>query len=229
MSLQLPLGITLPDSATFDNFYSGRNGAAVATVQACARGQESAVSLHGSASCGKTHLLHAACRLASELGQRSVYLPLAELKRHGPDCLEGMADYPLVCLDDIDRVLGDASWEHGLFNLLNELRLNKRHYLIAARDTVAAMSIDLPDLRSRLQWGAPFVLQMLNDEERKQVLQQRARQRGLELPDDSADYLMRRAPRELSQLMRVLEQLDQASLAAQRRLTIPFLRDTLGL
>jgi DnaA family protein len=58
-------------------------------------------------------------------------------------------------------------------------------------------------------------------------LQLRARQRGFELPDDVAHYLLRRAPRDPASLFALLDRLDYASLAAQRKLTIPFVRELL--
>src|SRR3546814_4647349 len=42
------------------------------------------------------------------------------------------------------------------------------------------------------------------------------------------DWLLRRVDRDLSSLARLLDQLDRASLAEQRRITVPFLRQVLG-
>ncbi len=41
------------------------------------------------------------------------------------------------------------------------------------------------------------------------------------------DYLLKRMPRDLRSLFEILDDLDEASLVAQRRLTIPFIRDAL--
>ncbi len=42
-----------------------------------------------------------------------------------------------------------------------------------------------------------------------------------------SDYLLKRMPRDLRSLFDILDRLDEASLVAQRRLTIPFIRDAL--
>ena len=55
----------------------------------------------------------------------------------------------------------------------------------------------------------------------------RAQERGFELPDETGRYLMSRYPRDLSSLFAVLDRLDQASLQAQRRLTVPFVKQVL--
>ncbi|MGW8310551.1 MAG: HdaA/DnaA family protein, partial [Thiogranum sp.] len=57
----------------------------------------------------------------------------------------------------------------------------------------------------------------------------RAEQRGFELPEDTGRYLLRRLPRDLPALMKLLERLDTASLAAQRKLTVPFVKSVLEL
>jgi DnaA family protein len=59
------------------------------------------------------------------------------------------------------------------------------------------------------------------------ALRLRASMRGLELSEDAALYLVHRLPRDMHSLFGVLDRLDDASLAAQRRLTVPFLRDAL--
>ena len=60
------------------------------------------------------------------------------------------------------------------------------------------------------------------------ALQLRAERRGLTLADDAALFLVHRLPRDMHSLCRVLDQLDEASLVAQRRLTMPFLRQALA-
>jgi DnaA family protein len=70
-------------------------------------------------------------------------------------------------------------------------------------------------------------LRELDDAGRIEALRLRAAQRGLQLPYETSEYLLKRMPRDLRSLFEVLDLLDEASLAAQRRLTIPFIRDAL--
>jgi DnaA family protein len=49
------------------------------------------------------------------------------------------------------------------------------------------------------------------------------------MPDETASYLLRRLPRDMPALFDLLDQLDEASLAAQRKLTVPFVKSVLGL
>ncbi len=72
-----------------------------------------------------------------------------------------------------------------------------------------------------------YQLHDLDDAGRVDALRLRAAQRGLQLPQETSEYLLRRMPRDLKSLHLLLDQLDEASLIAQRRLTIPFIRDVL--
>jgi DnaA family protein len=61
------------------------------------------------------------------------------------------------------------------------------------------------------------------------ALRLHAQQRGIELPDDVANFLLRRLPRDMHSLCDFLDELDLASLTAQRRITVPFVSHILSL
>ncbi len=219
---QLTLRIGLRDSATFANFFAGDNAAALHLLQ---QATETFVYLWGGRGSGCSHLLQAACHAETARGGSPAYLPLADMAQAGGELLEGLEQMSLVCLDDIQAVIGDAAWEEALFHLYNRVRDAGGHLLAAADASPAALGVALADLRSRLAWGPVFQLQPLDDAGKLAALQLRARARGMELNEEVGTYLLRRAPRDMHALFELLERLDQASLAAQRRLTIPFVRD----
>ena len=224
---QLPLGVTLRFAARFETFVPGDNAAGVAALGAQgAAPLLPAVWLTGGAGPGKTHLLQAVCARAGERGRRAAYLPLASLVDLGPEALEGFEALDLACLDDVDRVLGAARWERRLFSLYNALA-ERGSIVFAAAAPPAALAIGLPDLASRLRAAAVFRLVPLGEAAQAEALEARARHRGIELPPESLQYLLRRAPRDFPTLCRILDELDVAQLAAQRRLTIPLVRETL--
>ena len=183
------------------------------------------VFLHGGSGSGKSHLLQACCHLA---GEGSVYLPLAELATYSPEeVLAGVETLSLVALDDIDAVLGQEAWELALFGLYNRAREWGCRLLIAARGAPRTLDVRLADLRSRLSWGGVYQLPLATDAEKCAILIFRAERRGLELSDDVAIYIVNRSQRDLAQLLELLDRLDRASLAQQRPLSIPFVKQTL--
>lgn len=226
-SAQLPLALRLDPGATFDSFHPGANQGALSQVRASVAGP-AWLYLWGAAGTGKTHLLNAACHAAGDAGRTACLVPLDRSDGWAPDALSGLQGISLVCLDGVDAVAGRRDWEEALFHLLNGLREAGGSVLMASRGRPGAMEVTLPDLKSRLGWGTLVRLKALDDDDKLAALRLRARQRGMDLSDEAAGYLIRRVARDTHSLFALLDQLDAASLAAKRRLTVPFLREVLG-
>ncbi len=228
-SRQLPLGVGRRDNATFANFYPGPNATLVGWLkrQFDIEG-EPFLYVWGAPGTGRTHLLQAACHAATARDRRALYLPLKELGHFPPLILEEIERLDLVAIDDLDRVVGRERWEEALFHAFNRLRDAGKQLVVAAESPPRQLPAVLPDLRSRLSWGMTFHVQGLDDSDRLAALQLRAKERGVELSDDVARYILHRGPRRLVDLFALLERLDVASLSAQRKLTIPFVKQALG-
>ena len=106
---------------------------------------------------------------------------------------------------------------------------SKTRLLITGDRPPRQLNLGLPDLASRLDWGQIYKLQPLSDEDKLQALQLRARLRGFEMPEDVCRFLLKRLDREMRSLFMTLDQLDHASITAQRKLTIPFVKEILKL
>ncbi|TAN50667.1 MAG: DnaA regulatory inactivator Hda [Methylococcaceae bacterium] len=228
MVAQVPLPFHLDPEQSFAAYVAGSNSTVLAALQATATGSGDAlVYLWGESGLGKSHLLNACCQAAQAAGRRSACLPLRELCAHGPALLDGMESMDLLCLDDVQAIAGNRDWELALFHLYNRLRDNGK-YLIVTADTVPpSLRIELADLRSRLAWGLTLRLHPLTDEDKLAALTQRARQLGMRISPKVGNYLLAHCQRDWPSLCRLLAGLDQATLAAQRRLTVPFLKQYL--
>lgn len=225
---QLPLNVQLRDDATLANYLFSESNLALRGVLEGLLGDEadSIVYLHGPNDSGKSHLLQACCRLA-DTGQ-ALYLPMSELVHYPPEeVLQGVEAMSLVCLDDIDAVLGDEDWELSLFHFYNRAREAGCRLLVSANSAPRVLAVELADLASRLSWGLVYRLTAPDDNERMAILCFRAERRGLHLSPEVASYILDRAPRSVSNLLEVLENLDKASLVEQRALSIPFVKKAL--
>ncbi|SDS76365.1 DnaA regulatory inactivator Hda [Pseudomonas oryzae] len=230
--IQLPLGVRLRDDATFANYYPGANAAALGYVERMcetdADWAENLIYLWGAPGVGRSHLLQAACLRMEQFGGRAVYLPLDAVAMYGPQLLDNLEQCDLVCIDEVDLVAGHPTWEEALFHLFNRLRDAGRRLLLSASAPPREVPIKLPDLKSRLTLALVFQLHGLSDEDKLRALQLRASRRGLHLTDEVGRFILTRGSRSMNSLFDLLEQLDHASLQAQRKLTIPFLKETLG-
>ena len=231
---QLSLSVNLNDDATFDNFYAPTQTHNAMVLQGLRQqldgSGEAFIYLWGAPGCGLTHLLQAACHQAQHQGLSVQYLPLRDMAGYAPDELfNGLEMLGLVCLDCLPSVAGRADWELAIFTLYNRLREQGGRLLVAAEHSPRELALSLEDLRSRLQWGLTYQVHSLTDDDKQLALQMRARARGLELNDEVAQYIIQRLPRDTNELFWQLARLDNASLAEQRKLTIPFVKKVLAI
>jgi DnaA family protein len=225
---QLPLALHLASHAAFETFVEAGNGATLRHVKALAAGSSGgAIWLRGPHGSGKSHVLQAACRSADRAGRRAMYVPLGEPDAV-PELLADLDRLDFLALDDVPRVAGDAIWEAGLFRVLNGFQSGDRGLLMAAEVSAAAAGFALADLASRAAGAVAYRLRPPSDEDQVEALLGHARHRGLELDAAAARFLQTRLPRDMGVLCAWLERLDRASLAAQRRLTLPFVREILA-
>lgn len=225
---QLPLNLRWPAQQRFQYFVPGDNATSVNLLSRVAHGHElSCVFVAGAASSGKTHLLIAACAAAETVGRSAQYLSLARLSASDGDTLRALGGSDLLCIDDVQAIARQRDVEHALFDLYNRCRAENVTLVFSANAVPAQIGLELPDLVSRLSSCTQAILKPLSDEDRREVLRQRAVARGLTLEDNVLDYLFARQARDLGSLTALLDRLDRASLAAQRRITLPFLRGLL--
>src|SRR5579859_6907161 len=221
---QLPLALRWPRRQRFEHFHPGSNVVTLSAVEQVAYVPGTPwLYLAGPVGSGKSHLLVAACQAAIPGGRTVQYLPLASLGDKAA-AIRGVAGSELLALDDLGAIAGDREAEHALFDVYNRAKAEGATLLFAAEALPAQLGLGLPDLRSRLGACQQALLKPLDDAERRDVLRQQAALRGIELDDTVLDWLFNRYARDLGALLDLLDRLDQASLAAQRRITVPFLR-----
>ena len=221
---QLPLALRSPPEQRLDR-YVGAPAGLLAQLQAVADGRDADwLYLSGPAGTGKTHLALALCAAAEQAGRRAAYLPLQAAAGRLRDALEALEGRDLVALDGVEAIAGQREDEVALFDFHNRARSAGVTLLYTAQAMPDGLALGLPDLRSRLAQCTRIALSPLDDAGRAAVLRERAQRRGLVLEDAALDWLLTHAGRDLAGLVALLERLDRESLAAQRRVTVPFLR-----
>lgn len=223
---QIPLDLALNAPHALDGFIGGENLLLRALITQLAHGQgEAQLFIHGADNSGKTHLAQAASFYAGQQGRSAAYITIKE--HHARLHSMRLSEIDLLVLDDVDALAGDKQGEFLLFDLINRLREQEIPLLMTARQPPVACGFELPDLLSRLNWGITMKIHEPNESEKIELLRRKAEERGFDLPFESAVYLLQRCPRDLGSLIRIITDLDHASLRDQRKLTIPFVRSVL--
>ena len=220
--VQLVLPVRLTAAPSLDNFQGTANRELLARLRDIAsEPQQGRLWLVGSAGSGKSHLLTAVLSAAQTMGRAIATVDVAD---SSADSLRSVAVAALVVVDGVDGIAGDAAWEASLLQLCNEQR---GALVFASRRHPADAGFLLADLRSRLAGCEIYRLAGLTDADRTALLSMRATALGIELPEDVANYLLARLPRDAASLSAAIDSLDLASWRTQRRLTVPFVRAVL--
>ncbi len=227
---QLPLAVHLPDDETFESFYCAQSDAVIGQLKAFIKTPQITTNgfyLFGQKGVGKSHLLHASCALASQLNLSSLCLSLSELKQLSVDVLEDLEKVDLICLDDLHLIAGNQEWQQGVFDLYNRVKENNKRIIIAGNNSANSLLITLPDLVSRITWGYTEQLKPLSDVDKIAAIQLRSKFRGIEMNEETVKFFFNRLSRDMKNLLENLDVLDKASIRAQRKITIPFIKETL--
>jgi DnaA family protein len=226
-SPQIPLQLEPSSESRLEGFVPGPNETVLEAVRSVLAEPDSQLFLSGPEATGKTHLLNALCLAAREQGMTAFYAALRSMPEGSQALLEGLEQVDLVCIDDLHRVAGNAAWEEALFHCMNRIRSSHGRLVLTSQARLSALPLLLPDLVSRLQWGLRLQLQLLEDADKICVLDRRAATLGIEMPGDVGSYLIRHSSRNLSSLLRTVEQLQQAAFTSKRRITVPLAREVL--
>lgn len=225
---QLTLPVQLDDSATLENFYVPEGSANEATLEAIDARESQSLYIWGGEGAGITHLLQGLCHQADQYALASIYIPLNELAADSPEqVLAGLESLDLVCLDELESVVTDEQWAEQLFHFYNRAALAGSKIAFGARSSPTHLQTPLADLHSRLCSLLIHRVDKLSDDEIVQALVFRALRRGLDMSESVAEYLVTRFSRKLSDQFKALDVLDHASLAEQRKLTVPFVKSIL--
>ncbi len=177
----------------------------------------SACLIIGPRASGKSHLarIWAARAEAVFLRGPELWEPAAPLHRVG--------DATTCVVDDAE----DMADETLLFHLYNHLAERGGGLLLTAARPVAAWSLRLKDLRSRLLTAWPVRIGPPDDALLAALLVKQLADRQLQADPDVLPFLVNRIERSFAAARLVVRALDRASLRARRPLTMPLARQVL--
>ena len=223
---QLLLPVSVSEHMVFDSFYPGPN---LQIYQSLQGHVEKLLWIAGTRGSGKTHLLQAAFHQCIRLANKSLYIPMQEYEQLSPEILDDLDQLHLICIDDIEFILGNQVWERKLLDLYERIQTTEAHLVIASHESPKGINFFLPDLASRFSMGVIHQLEILSEIEMISAIQMHANIRGFKLPNESANYLLKRVERNVGSLIEIIKILDYESLSKQRKLTVPFIKNILHL
>lgn len=192
---------------TFDTFVQGKNSQlAFAAAQAVAEAPARAYNplfIYGNVGLGKTHLLHAigAQSLAAPTDSTVVYttserFAIELIQSIGANTTEQFrAKYRTVdvlLIDDVHFLKNKEGTQEELFHTFNELYGNGKQIVLSSDRPPEELHGLQERLVSRFRWGLVADIQAPDFETRAAILREKARRRGLEVPDEVVELIASR-------------------------------------
>jgi len=225
---QLPLAVQLRPDAQLSSLYSEPNQWIIQWLNTAWVSQtEQFCWIDAGSGAGLSHVLQAIAQQAEQQQKLVFYLSFKQDSQLAPDLLRELPAFDVLCLDDVDDVLGQPDWDLALLHCFNEMRAQHKQLVMGSHQALTDLQQRvLPDLWSRLSWG--MRMHWHRPEHWSAVIEHVALARGLLLDAGTCQYIATRAPRDWPKIMEILQELDQAALVAKRRVTVPFIRQVLG-
>ncbi|MEW6350927.1 MAG: DnaA/Hda family protein [Thermodesulfobacteriota bacterium] len=189
--------------------------------------------LHGSAGTGKTHLLHVAASVVTAR-RGDAYGPALLLDASTePTALGNLLTDPAldeesakpvaaVAVDNVDTLPSEAAQD--LWTIWNKLTRWNAPLLFTSRESPSGLFADNPHLRSRVAASVVLELQPPEDEARLRILDKMGKDRQLRLSADVCHYIVTHKSRNLRELERTLDELDQISLQRKKKINVQLIR-----
>lgn len=225
-----PKQLTFPwnkeNKSSFDSFYTTKLNKQLLFLLKDEALKEDLL-IYGAKDSGKTYLLQALCNQFNNQGKSSFFLPMKQAIELSVDILDSLENIELVCIDGIESLVGNKAWEIGLFNLINRSFNSNNRLIFTSAKNIDGMNFELKDLDSRLRKIQSHELHSLADDDILYALKHIANLRCIELGSKEAQYLLTYADRNISDLVKILESLDQLSMEMKRKITIPLIKEVI--
>ena len=130
-------------------------------------------------------------------------------------------------LEDIEYLL--PLHEETIFHLFNKINLSKGYLLITSSKPLISLDIKLPDLKSRIgSSGIVNIMQPDNDLLKGIIFKQFSDLQMVVSPS-VIEYIVPRVERSFESISKIVFEINKKSFETKRNITIPFVKEILGL
>jgi chromosomal replication initiator protein len=241
------LSAPLDPRFTFENFIVGKpnelaHAAARRVAEACAAPDQAVpfnpLFLYGGVGLGKTHLMHAiAWHVRTQApGRKVIYLSAEKFMyqfiralrfRSTMDFKDQFRSVDLLMIDDVQFISGKDSTQEEFFHTFNALVDQNRQIVISADKSPSEMEGLEERMRSRLGWGLVADIHPTTYELRLGILQSKAEQSGVRMPQKIMEFLAHKIVSNVRELEGALNRITAQMQLIGRDITLESAQDVL--
>jgi len=222
---QLGLPFSLDSKMLLDNFVGKKNQQILDFIsQLSTQKAPSVVYVYGGKSSGRTHLLQGCAFAALKEKLEVTYI---NFNQDLPDgVMDNLESLDWVCLDNVNCL--NENQQQELFDLYNRSVQTQVKLIMSGDDLPTELNL-LKDLKTRLSLATIFHLESLDDDSKKEVIQSKMKNRNIAIENKVYDYLFKYYSRNLTDLLKAIDCLDEASLQQKNNITIPLIKQVLSI
>ncbi|MEK9610300.1 MAG: chromosomal replication initiator protein DnaA [Alphaproteobacteria bacterium] len=228
---------------TFANFVVGKpNELAFAVARRTAESERVSFNplfLYGGVGLGKTHLMHAIAWQIREQspGRKVMYLSAEKFMyrfvralrfRDTMSFKEQFRSVDVLMIDDVQFISGKESTQDEFFHTFNALVEGGRQVIVSADKSPTDLEGMEERLRSRLGWGMVADIHPADYELRLGILQAKAEQMQVRIPDKVLEFLAHRIASNVRELEGALNRIAAHAMLIGREITIESAADLLS-
>jgi len=225
---QLHLNVQLDDSINLDNFISCDSTKDFLNIISNTTEDNSISNFYliwGNEGRGKSYVMRALHRKYLEDGKQSFHFSFKDKKVTSSEILTNLDSLEAVFIEDLHSMEISRDWEKAMFNLINECYLSGTKVYLSSNIVPKDLKISLKDLSSRLSSFTAIEVPEITEEEKIQALLQSSERKGFLLDDKTINYIISYTSRSLSDLLRLLNELDSFSLQKKKKISPSLVRE----
>ena len=208
---------SLPSMGRNDYFVSEVNKEAVSWLDSWPNWTTFGFIVCGPLGSGKSHLAQVLRTLS--------HGDIIEAKDISSKNIDQLSEKKCLIIENLESLTSETL----LFHLYNMLLENKNNLMLTSKFNVSQINFELPDLKSRLLSMPQVSIGLPDDRLLKNLLIKQFLDKGILVEMDVIDYLIKRIDRSFEAISKLVAKIDFKSLEKAKKITIPFIKNTIKL
>ena len=225
---QLHLNVQLDDSISLDKFINCNSTKDFLTILSNTTEDHSISNFYliwGNEGRGKSYVMRGLNRKYLEGSKQTFQFSFRDKRVTSTDILSNLDSLGAIFIEDLDFMKTSEDWERAVFNLINDCIISGTKIYLSSNVVSKDLPIRLKDLASRLSSFTAIEIPEITEEEKIQALLQSSKRKGLLLDNKTVKYIISYTSRSLSDLLRLLNELDSFSLKKKKKISPSLVRE----